>query len=270
MTLDRLRLNGKVAIVTGGGTGLGKAMALALADAGADIVVSARREGPIEATVELVAAKGRRALAIKTDVTSSAQVDTMVEKTVAEFGKVDILVNNAGGGGGAVRGKTLFDITDEDWRVGIDTNLTGAFYCSRSAASHMIRQGSGTIINIASGHGMRGAPNSFMYNAAKAGTILLTKSLALTLVGDNIRVHCIVPGFVAQTDPETDEDWQRLRERGRFVPVGRIGYAAEMGPLAVLLASDGASYTTGQSFVLDGGGLQGAIAPVQLVPTVPI
>ena len=269
MALERLRLDGKVAIVTGGGTGLGKAMALAIADAGADVVVSARREAPLEATVEQIAAKGRRGMAIQTDVTDSAQVQAMVERVIAEFGKIDILVNNAGGGG-AAPGRTLFDITDEDWRKGIDTNLTGAFYCSRAAAAHMVERKSGAIINVASGHGMRGAPNSFMYNSAKAGTITFTKSLALTLVGDNIRVHCIVPGFVAQNDPESEEDWQRLRDRGRFVPVGRIGFASELGPLAVLLASDASSYTTGQSFIIDGGGLQGAIAPIQLVPTVPL
>jgi NAD(P)-dependent dehydrogenase (short-subunit alcohol dehydrogenase family) len=270
MVLERLRLDGKVAIVTGGGTGLGKAMALAMAGAGADVVVSARREAPIEAVAEQIAAKGRRGMAIKADVTDSAQVQVMVERVLAEFGKIDILINNAGGGGGAAPGRTLFDITDEDWRKGIDTNLTGAFYCSRAAAAHMVERKSGSIINVASGHGMRGAPNSFMYNSAKAGTITFTKSLALSLVGDNIRVHCIVPGFVAQNDPESDEDWQRLRERGRFVPVGRIGYASELGPLAVMLASDASSYTTGQSFVIDGGGLQGAIAPIQLAPNVPL
>ena len=269
MTLERLRLDGKVAVVTGGGTGLGKAMALAMAEAGADIVLAGRRPDPINAVSEQVNELGRRGLAIQTDVTNSSEVNAMVEKAIAAFGKIDILVNNAGGGT-AGGGKSLFEITDAEWRTGVDTNLTGAFYCSRAVGPHMVERTSGTVINIASGHGMRGTQNGFIYNSAKAGTITFTKSLAITLAKDNIRVHCIVPGFIAQNDPQTEEEWQRLRERGRFVPVGRIGYASEMGPLAVLLASDASSYMTGDVICMDGGGLIGSIAPIQLAPMVPL
>ena len=269
MALEKLRLDGKVAIVTGGGTGLGKGMVLALAEAGADIVIAARRHGPIEATVEQVTAMGRRGVAIPTDITDSSQVDSTVEQVIAEFGKIDILINNAGGGGGA-GSKTLFELTDADWRQGLDINLTGAFYFSRAAARHMVERQSGTIINVASGTGMRGARTNFVYHAAKAGTIVLTQSLALSLVEDNIRVHCIVPGFAAKDDPQSEEEWQRLRERGRFIPLGRLGYPAEFGPLAVYLASDAASYMTGQIVPMDGGGLVDSIAPIQLVPRVPL
>jgi NAD(P)-dependent dehydrogenase (short-subunit alcohol dehydrogenase family) len=242
-------------------------MALAMAEAGADIVLSGRRPEPIEAVAQQVQALGRRSLAIPTDVTDSSQVNSMVHQVIQEFGKIDILMNNAGGGG-AGRGRTLFDLTDEDWRTGIDTNLTGAFYCVRAAGPHMVERRSGTIINIASGNGMRGVPNNFMYSSAKAGTITFTKTLAVTLVDDNIRVHCIVPGFVSQTDPETEEDWTRLKERGRFIPVRRTGYASELGPLAVFLASDAASYMTGQAICIDGGGLVDGLGPIQLVPVV--
>ena len=267
MTLEKLRLDDRIAVVTGGGTGLGKAMALAMAEAGADIVLAARRPEPIEDVIKQVEALGRRGLAIKTDVTDSEQVDSMVQQVIQKFGKIDILLNNAGGGG-AGRGKSLFELTDDDWRVGIDTNLTGAFYCIRAVGPYMVSQRAGVIINVASGHGMRGAPNSFMYNSAKAGTITFTKSLALTLVDDNIRVNCIVPGFVSQTDPETEEDWDLLRQKGRFVPVRRIGFASELGPLAVFLASDASSYVTGQSICIDGGGMVDGLGPVQLVPVV--
>ncbi|MFH1141193.1 MAG: SDR family NAD(P)-dependent oxidoreductase [Chloroflexota bacterium] len=267
MSLEKLRLDGKVAIVTGGGTGLGRAMALAMAEAGADIVVAGRRPGPIQATAEQVKALGRRGLAIPTDVTDSSQVNTLVARTIQELGKVDVLINNAGGGG-AGRGKALWEITDAEWRQGMDTNVTGTFYCTRAVARHMVERKSGTIINIASGSGMRGQRDSFMYNAAKAGVIVLTKSLAITLADDNIRVHCIAPGFFLVHDPTTDEERQRLHQRARFTPVGRNGYASEMGPLAVLLASEAASYMTGDVVCIDGGSLVGGIAPIQLSPTV--
>lgn len=269
MVLDKLRLDGKVAVVTGAGTGLGKGMALALADAGADIVAAARRPGPIEATARQVVALGRRALAIPTDITDSAQVNSMVERAIAELGKIDILINNAGGGGPS-RGRPLWEISDTEWRQGVDADLSGTFYCCRAVARHMVERRSGTIINVASGSGMRGQPNSFMYNAAKAGTIVLTKSLAVSLVEDNVRVHCIIPGYFVNNDPQSEEEWQRLRDRGRFVPVGRIGYPSEMGPLAVFLASEAASYMTGEIVCMDGGGLVDGIAPIQLVPSVPL
>lgn len=267
MALDKLRLDGKVAIVTGGGTGLGKAMALAMAEAGADIVVAGRRPGPIQDTAEQVKALGRRGLAIPTDVTDSSQVNTLVARTIQELGKLDVLINNAGGGD-AGRGKAIWEITDAEWREGMDTNVTGTFYCSRAVARHMVERKSGIIINIASGTGMRGQPSNFMYGAAKAAVILFTKTMAFALADDNIRVHCIVPGFFLEHDPSTDKEWQLLRDRGRFVPVGRIGYASEVGPLAVFLASEASSYMTGDVVCMDGGGLVDGIAPIQLVPTV--
>ncbi len=267
MALEKLRLDGKVAIVTGGGTGLGKAMALAMAEAGADIVVAGRRPGPIQDTATQVKALGRRGLAIPTDVTDSSQVNALVARTVQELGKVDVLINNAGRGGVAT-GKALWEITDDEWHRGIDADATGTFYCTRAVAHQMVERKSGTIINVASGSGMRGQRGNFMYGAAKAAVILFTKSLAIALADDNIRVHCIVPGYFIEHDPATDEELQLVRDRGRFTPVGRTGYASEMGPLAVLLASEASSYMTGQVICMDGGGLVDGIAPIQLVPTV--
>ncbi len=267
MVLESLSLEGKVAIVTGGGTGLGKAMCHAMARAGADIVVAARRVEPIEGTASEVRAMGRRAIAIPTDVTNSRQVNAMVEKAISEFGKVDILINNAGGGD---QRKPIWDITDEEWRRGIDTNLTGTFYCCRAVSRHMVERKSGRVINIASGYGLRGDRDVFMYAAAKAGVILLTKSLALTWARDGIRVNCIVPGFFATAPMDIPEVRQYIESRGRFIPVGRVGEPREMGPLAVYLASDAADYVTGQIFIADGGGLAGGYATTGYAPVIPL
>ena len=260
-------LKGKVAVVTGGGTGLGKSAALLMAKEGADIVVAARRVNAIEQTAKEVRDLGSRALAISTDVTDTGQVNSLVERTIAEMGGLDILVNNAG----IVRGQVprqLWEITHEEWRLGIDTNMSGTFYACRATMKHFVDQGRGKIINIASGNGMRGQRGDYMYGTAKAGVINLTRVLAVTFAQYNIQINCIAPGFVdvryMQPEPVTRE----VSRTARFIPVGRFGVPDDIGHLVLFLASDASDYVNGCLFPNDGGGLAGGIAPTGYAPVI--
>lgn len=262
--LDKLKLNGKVAIVTGAGRGLGRAMALSLADAGADIVATARTHVQIEETADHVKAKGRRCEWVSCDVTNSSSVKAMVETALDAFGRIDILVNNAGGATEGM-GNTLDKISDEQWRIGLDTNLTGAVYCSRTVIPHMQDGGGGKIINVTSGFGLRAGRNNFMYTSAKAGLINFTRALAMTYAPD-IQANLIAPGLFPHDIPAAVEFWRG----GKFTPMGRLGKDEELGPLCVFLASGLTSYMNGQIIVLDGGGLAGGHAPTGFAPIVPL
>jgi NAD(P)-dependent dehydrogenase (short-subunit alcohol dehydrogenase family) len=262
-----LKLDGKAAIVTGAGRGLGRQMALALAAAGADVVCAARTAAQIDRTAADIGALGRRAVAQATDVRDSAQCDALVQRAVDEFGRVDIMLSNAGIGDMRGANAELWDVDDADWRDTLDVNLSSAFYCARAASKQMVAQGDGgVIINVASGTAMRAYPMSFGYGAAKAGVIALTKSMAAMLVKHDIRVNCIIPGFVRQAPARNEQEQIFAQTRGRYLPAQRLGEAWELGPLAVFLASDGSSYITGQGFVIDGGGLAGGLAPMGFAP----
>lgn len=274
MVLEKLRLDGpprKVVIVTGGSRGLGKAMSISLAEAGAEVCIASRTVSQLEsAAAEIKAAGGREPLIVPTNVQSRPDCDALIEKTVAHFGRLDVMLNNAGIGDRRGAGDRIQDLEDADWHDTIEVNLHSTFYCSRAATRQFLKQGGGgVIVNVASGTALRSAPQSLGYAAAKAGVISLTKSLAAQLIGEEIRVNCIIPGFVAQT-PARDADEAAMRkQRGRFITVRRLGEAWELGPLAVFLCSDASGYVTGESFSIDGGGLAGGIAPTGFAMTGP-
>jgi NAD(P)-dependent dehydrogenase (short-subunit alcohol dehydrogenase family) len=279
MALQDFSVEGKVAVVTGAGRGLGKAMAMALARGGADVVVVSRSRDQLETVAEEIRGMGRRSLAIPVDVTDSQQVTSMMERVVTELGAVHILVNNAGvvqpQGGGRSRDdgggeSPALEISDEEWRLGMDTNLSSCFYCSRAAARYMVAQGWGRIINITSVAGVRGTRGSPIYSAAKGGMVMLTKSLAQQWAQNGVTVNVIAPGsfpwrYFELSEEERGDYTRRGASPGARIPVQRPGDPKELGPLIVFLASDASSYTTGELIVVDGGALEAAVAPAGYV-----
>ena len=264
--LESLSLDDKSIIITGGGTGLGRAMVNALARAGADVAIAARRTGPIEEAADEVRSLGRRSLAIACDVADSAQVDAMVETTIAELGKVDVMINNAG--------RTnnpripIWEVTDEIWRSEIDVNLSGAFFCARAVSKHMAERGKGKIINVASGFGIRAGRDIYTYACGKGGMMQLTRTLAFSLARYGITANTIVPGFIPTRGVESMRSG--LPASGDSLPTGKLGKPEDMGPIAVFLSSDASDYMTGEMIILDGGAMAGGIAPTGHAPVMPL
>jgi NAD(P)-dependent dehydrogenase (short-subunit alcohol dehydrogenase family) len=246
-------------------------MAIALAQAGADVVCAARTLEQVERTAADIRSLGRRAVAQSTDVRDSSQCDALIARASQEFGRLDIMLSNAGIGDMRGANAKLSDVSDDDWHDTLDVNLSSAFYCARAASKQMIEEGhGGVIINVASGTAMRGYPMSFGYGAAKAGVIALTKSLAQMLQPAGIRVNCIIPGFVRQAPARNEREEIFARTQGQYIPAQRLGAAWELGPLAIYLASEASAYVTGQGFVIDGGGLAAGVAPTGFAPEVPV
>jgi NAD(P)-dependent dehydrogenase (short-subunit alcohol dehydrogenase family) len=247
-------LSGRTAVVTGSGRGLGRAMACALADAGARVVIADIVEPDREETLRAIESQGARALDVACDVSRAESVQAMVDRTLAEFGHIDILVNNAG----LAWRKPLLEETEEGWNRMLGVNLTGLFHCCRAVGPHMIEKGYGKVINTASTSGMEGEIGYTAYTATKAGVILFTKTLALEWAKYNINVNAIGPGWfhTPLTDPLT-KDPVRLKEIMRGIPKGRLAKPEEIGPLVVFLASKASDFMTGSVTFIDGGQLAG-------------
>ena len=247
---EAFRLDGRVAIVTGASRGLGRSIALALAEAGADVAVAARSEKELAETASAIEGRGRRAVAVRTDVTVYAQVETLMERTVATLGRLDIVVNNSG----IAAVMPLADMPPEDFRRSLEVNLVGVFNGCRAAAARLIAQKSGKIVNLASMLGAAGLAGYTAYSASKGGVIALTRALAVEWARHNIQVNAMAPGwFVTDMNSQAFDD-PRIRERLlRDVPARRTGKLEEVGPLAVYLASSASDYMTGQTVFLDGG-----------------
>ena len=264
--LEQLSLEEKSIIVTGGGTGLGREMVRHLARAGADLVIAARRWGSIQEAAEEVRTMGRRGVAVSTDVTDSAQANALVERTLEEFGKVDVLINNAGMLA-ELRVAPIWDISDEEWHQGMDSHLTGAFYCTRAVAKPMVERGRGKIVNVASGYGLRGGRDNYIYCCAKGGIVQLTRATTMSLARYGITCTALVPGYFPT---QGTLGVQEVMPRGEFIPVGRVGKPQELGPVAVFLASEASDYMNGELFVVDGGALAGGYAPTGYGPEIPL
>ena len=243
-------LDGKVAVVTGANTGIGQSLAVALARAGADVALVGRSAA--EETAEQVRALGRKAAIIGADLSSIAPVQEVVDRTVAELGGLDILVNNAG----IIRRNDALDFTEEDWDAVIDTNLKSLFFLSQAAARHMVKQGGGKIINIASLLSFQGGIRVPSYTAAKSGVAGLTKLLANEWAAKGINVNAIAPGYIATNNTAAlQADETRNRQILERIPAGRWGAPSDLDGAVVFLASAAANYVQGHILAVDGGWL---------------
>ena len=252
MGIPGFSLEGKVAIVTGGRRGIGRAIALAFAQAGADIVVCDRvvEDGEIEAVAEEIRRLGRRSLAVQADITQKSDVDNLVQRVVDEFSAVDILVNSAAMN---IRAP-LLELREDGWDRIINTDLKGYYLCSQVVGKRMVDQKRGNIINMASTAAMKAAPEMGAYCIAKAGVVMLTRVLALELAKYNIRVNAIAPSIVKTkfsqplwSDPDT------LKQIEAEIPLGRLAETGDIIGSALFLASDASSYITGHTIIVDGG-----------------
>lgn len=247
--LDQFRLDGQVAVVTGSGQGIGRAIAWALADAGADVVLNARRVADLEVTAAGVRERGTRALVVDGDIRDFSE--TLGDRTTAEFGRLDIWVNNVGGSD-EKDVHTLVDTTDEIFRSQLELNLTSAFQGCKAAAARM--PDGGVIVNITSGAGTRGSPYTGPYAAAKAGLINLTQTLALELAERDIRVNAVSPGpVITEAYLEILGIGDRLDELVRTIPLGRAGVPDDIASMVLFLCSPAASWITGEHHLVAGG-----------------
>lgn len=243
-------LDGRVAVVTGASRGIGRSIALALAEAGADVALAGRDVARLDAVAGQIRDSGRSALAVPTDVTDRARVDALVARTVDELGGLDIVVNNSG----VVSSLPLLEVSDEEWDRVLDTNLRGVFLVTRAAGRHLVEQGSGEVVNIASNFAFKGVAGHAAYCASKAGVVAFTRAMAVEWARYGVQVNALAPGYV-ETDLNADvrADPDAAERIVRSVPARRMGRADEFGPWVVLLASPASDYMTGETVTIDGG-----------------
>jgi 3-oxoacyl-[acyl-carrier protein] reductase len=245
------RLEGRAAVVTGGGRGIGRAISLAYAKEGADVIVNyATKEQPAQEVVDLIGKMGRKAVAVKGNVAVKADAEKIINTCVDHFGKIDILVNNAG----VSKPNMLYKMTEEQWNEVIDIQLKGPFLCIQAASKYMMERKYGKIINVTSSAGLWGTKGQINYSSAKGGILALTKSAARELAGHGITVNVVQPGYVGtemfdkvKADPKLMEIYT-----GRIL-LGRFAEPEEVAPTFVFLASEEANYITGQLICVDGG-----------------
>ena len=248
------RLAGKVALITGGGTGIGRAIAQAFAREGASVAVAGRRLEKVKEVAGAIENQGGAALALECDVTLAKDADRALAETTEKFGKFNVLVNNAG----TLSGSTVDTISEQDWDRVITVNLKGPFLMSRAALREFRKNGGGTIVNISSVLGLVAMKDRAAYCASKGGVTMLTKAMALDHAHENVRVNCICPSIV-ETELvkglfDDSEQGKRLKQsRLGTIPLGRFGKPADVAELAVFLASDESSWLTGTAIPLDGG-----------------
>lgn len=252
MVFDLMKLDGKTALVTGAGRGLGRAMAVALSQAGANLVVAARTVSEINETAQLIQDSGREAIAVPCDVTKKVEIEFLVQNALRAFGRIDILVNNVG----VAIVKNLLDFTEEEWRATLDTNLTSMFFCCQAVAPIMIEEGGGKIINITSINGVRCKPGLGPYAISKSGVIQLTRALAVEWAHYNINVNAIGPGaFYTEPMRKVLDDPVYGKIRRKKIPLKREGQPEELAALVVYLASKASDFMTGETIFIDGGEL---------------
>ncbi|MFF4215464.1 SDR family NAD(P)-dependent oxidoreductase [Streptomyces nondiastaticus] len=247
------RFTGKTVLVTGGGTGIGQAIALAFAREGARVVVAGRREEPLKETVAYVEAEGGEAVAVTADVTRSEDVRALVEQAVARFGSLDVAVNNVGL---AVPPAKVADVPEEDWDRIVETNLKGVWLSMKHEIGHMRAHGGGAIVNIASNVGAhRRKPGFGAYTATKAAVSALTRNAALDHIGEGVRINAVSPGPVEtpMSSRPGESSLDKAERMRREVPAGRAGTPDEIAAAVLHLASDEAGYIVGADLVLDGG-----------------